>query len=313
MMTPAALSPDALADAPTSAATMRPTRPYFWSVRREIWENRSVLLAPLVVAAVVLFASFLATLRFPGMLNVASALDAETRHAAIVKPFRLAPAPIMATTLLVGFLYCLDALYGERRDRSVLFWKSLPVSDRTTVLAKASIPLLVLPSIAYVLSVATFASLLVLSTAVLLASGTSPAPLWAAVRVFQEPVVMLYGLAVHALWFAPIYGWLLLVSAWARRAPLLWASTPFFFVSVAEKLFLDTSMTVSWLKYRAVGAMGRAFAKPVPEADAGPFLDLLARLTPGRFLATPDLWAGLAFAAVCLAAAARLRRNREPI
>ena len=59
----------------------------------------------------------------------------------------MAPAPIMFATFLVGIFYCLDALHGERRDRSILFWKSLPVSDLTTVLSKASIPFAVLPLI----------------------------------------------------------------------------------------------------------------------------------------------------------------------
>ena len=73
------------------------------------------------------------------------ALDPAKRHALVVRPFSMAPAPIMLATFLVGLFYSLDALYGERRDRSILFWKSLPVSDRTTVLSKASIPLVVLP------------------------------------------------------------------------------------------------------------------------------------------------------------------------
>ena len=51
--------------------------------------------------------------------------------------------------------YCLDALYGERRDRSILFWKSLPVSDLTTVLSKASIPIVVLPLLTFAVTVAT--------------------------------------------------------------------------------------------------------------------------------------------------------------
>ena len=61
----------------------------------------------------------------------------------------------MLTAFLVGVFYCLDALHGERRDRSILFWKSLPVSDLTTVLAKASVPCRVLPPRAFALALAT--------------------------------------------------------------------------------------------------------------------------------------------------------------
>ena len=111
-----------------------PTRPFTWSVRRELWENRSLYVAPLVVTAFVLLGSFISLLGLPARMQALPALDEAARHAMAVKPFSMAPAPIMLATLLVGIFYALDALYGERRDRSILFWKSLPVSDLTTVL-----------------------------------------------------------------------------------------------------------------------------------------------------------------------------------
>jgi len=230
----------------------------------------------------------------------------------VVKHFNVAPAPIMLATFLVGIFYALDALYSERRDRSILFWKSMPVSDRTTVLSKASIPLVVLPLIAFALSLATLAVMLFVSTAVLLANGMSPAALWAEVGLAQEPLIMLYGLTVHTLWFAPIYGWLLLVSVWARRTPVLWAALPLFAISVVEHLAFDTSHFISLLEYRVAGAMAEAFAVQQQPGDAG-IIDPLGQLTPARFLSTPGLWIGLALAAAFLAAAVRLRRNREPI
>src|SRR5713101_9164463 len=97
---------------------MSEIRPMFWSVRRELWENRSIYLAPLIVAAVVLFATALGTIGLPRRMRSLPTLDPAKRHAAVVMPYSMAPAPIMLTTFLVGFFYCLDALYGERRDRS---------------------------------------------------------------------------------------------------------------------------------------------------------------------------------------------------
>ena len=292
-----------------SAATL-PTRPLYWSVRRELWENRSIYLAPLVVMAVVLLASLISTIGLPRTMRTLPTLDPAAQHAVVVRAFGMAPAPIMLATFLVGMFYSLDALYGERRDRSLLFWKSLPVSDLTTVLSKASIPLVVLPLIAFVLSMATIVILLVLGTAVLLANGMSPARLWGEVRLFQQPLVMLYGLAVHTLWFAPIYGWLLLISAWARRTPVLWAVLPLFAISVVERLAFNTSLFLSLLRYRLTGAMEEAFR--VTPRHAG-IIDHLSQLDPVRFLGSPGLWIGLAFAAASLAAAVRLRRYREPI
>lgn len=288
------------------------TRPLYWSVRRELWENRSVTIAPLVVAAVVLFASLIGTIGLPRKIRTLPELDPARRHAVVVRPFSLAPAPIMLATFLVGIFYSLDALYGERRDRSILFFKSVPVSDLTTVVSKAAIPIVLLPLIAFVLSVATLVVMLNASSVVLLANGLSPSPLWAEFRFVQETVIMLYGLAVHALWLAPIYGWLLLVSAWARRAPFLWAAIPLLALSALEKLAFNTSHFVSLLKYRVVGAMSEAFVS-MPGHRSDEVLDQLAQLEPGGFLASPGLWLGLAFAVACLAAAVRLRRYREPI
>jgi len=109
----------------------------YWSVRRELWENRSIYIAPLAVAAVFLFGFLISTIHLPGKMRAASALDPLRQHELIAQPYLIASGLMMLTTLVVGVFYCLDALYGERRDRSILFWKSLPVSDLTTVLSKA--------------------------------------------------------------------------------------------------------------------------------------------------------------------------------
>lgn len=284
-----------------------PTRPMYWSVRRELWENRSLYLAPLAVAALVLLAMLISMIGLPRRMRALPANDPAAVHAMVVKPFSVAPAPIMLATFLVGMFYALDALYGERRDRSILFWKSLPVSDRTTVLSKAAIPLVVLPLIGLALSLATQVVILVLSTVVLLANGMSPALLWIEWHFIQEPIVMFYGLAVHALWFAPIYGWLLLVSAWARRTPLLWATLPGVAAAIFETLTFRTRHFAQLVRYRVTGAMSQAF---VPGQSN---FDRLTQLDPMKLLATPGLWIGLGFAAVFLAVAVRLRRNREPI
>lgn len=291
---------------------MSPTRPMYWSVRRELWENRFIYIAPLVVTAFVLFGSLISMIGLPRRMQTLTTLDPAKQHLVVVRPFSMAPAPIMLATFLVGVFYCLDALYGERRDRSILFWKSLPVSDLTTVLSKASIPLVVLPLLAFALSVATQVIMLLVSTAVLLGSGVSPARLWAEFRFFQGALVMLYGLTVHALWYAPIYGWLLLVSAWARRATFLWAVLPLLAVSAVERIAFNTSYFMSMLQYRVMGAMAEAFVfKPKRGADG--IIDQLTQLDPARFLTRPGVWIGLAFAAAFLAAAVRLRRHREPI
>ena len=100
--------------------------------------------------------------------------------------------------------YLLDCLYADRRDRSILFWKSLPVSDLTTVLSKASIPLVVVPLVTFVIIVGLHLIMLVFSSLVLAMSGLGIAAQRTLWPLFQMELVLLYGLTVMALWHAPI-------------------------------------------------------------------------------------------------------------
>jgi ABC-2 type transport system permease protein len=280
------------------------TQPLLWSVRRELWENRSIYIAPLAVAVVVLFGFLIATIG-----RAMSMQDPARRAAVLTEPNTFAELLIMGTAFIVGLFYSLEALHGERRDRSILFWKSLPVSDLTTVLSKASIPLVVLPLLSFALTVATQWIMLLLSSAVMLGSGLSVAPLWTHMPLFQMWLLLFYHLlTVHVLWYAPIYGWLLLVSAWARRAAFLWAALPWAAIGIVEKLAFNTSHFAQWMCYRiSDSAAGGSFT-----AD-NVSMDPLMHLTPGKFLSTPGLWIGLAFFAACIAAAVRLRRSQGPI
>ena len=215
----------------------------------------------------------------------------------------------MLTAMVVGLFYCLDALHGERRDRSILFWKSLPVSDTTTVLAKASIPLVVLPLITFVLIVATQWIILLVSSAIWLGSGLSVGTLWTQVAILPMSLVIFYHLlTVHVLWHAPFYGWLLLVSAWARRAAFLWAVLPVIAIAFVEKIAFNTSHFANFLGDRLGGGAQEA----VTAAGSMPIHPGI-HITPGRYLSAPGLWIGLAFTAICLAAAVQLRRQRGPI
>ena len=164
------------------------------------------------------------------------------RGAILEEHYSFAEFAIMGTTFVVAVFYCLDALHGERRDRSILFWKSLPVSDLTTVLSKAAIPLVVLPLLTFAITVLTQLIMALMSSAVLLGSGLSVATLWAQLSLPQTWLALLYHLVtVHSLWYAPIFGWLILVSAWARRAPILWAALPLLAIALVEKIAFNTT------------------------------------------------------------------------
>jgi ABC-2 type transport system permease protein len=292
-------SVDAQRIAPTVISA---TRPFYWSVRRELWENRSVYIAPLAVAAVTVFGYLIATMGY-----VMSTANLAQRRAALEGPYSFAMGLIMGTAFIVSIFYSLEALHGERRERSILFWKSMPVSDLVVVMSKASIPLIVLPLLSFATVVVTELIMLSLASVVLMGSGLSVATLWT--PVFQMSLMLLYHLVtVHMLWYAPMYGWLLLVSSWARRAAFLWAALPWLAIGVVEKIAFNTTHFAAWAGYRFSGdAAGGSFM-----GDNGS-MDPLMHLTPGKFLITPGLWIGLAFFAACIIATARLRRYQGPI
>jgi ABC-2 type transport system permease protein len=264
-----------------------------WSVRRELWENRSIYLAPLIVAVVIALASF-------GAVRHNLQPDKLATHDELVA------GVLMGTTLLVAVFYCLDALYGERRDRSVLFWKSMPVSDWTAVLSKMAVPMVVLPVVTFVLAIVTQLIMLLAASAYLSMHGRSAAALWNLPWLRMSSGMLYHLVTVHSLYYAPIFGWLLLVSAWAKRQPFLWAFLPLAAIGVIEKIVFNTTHFAMMLASRISGGMEGDPAK-------GGGMMMLWPSHPFEFLTRPGLWFGLALAAICVAGAVRLRRYRDPI
>ena len=286
---------------------MSEIRPLYWSIRRELWENRSVYLGPLAVALFIAFGFTISTIGIAERRRAVLLLDAAKQRAAIGQSYSVAATILILTAFVIGASYCLEALNGERRDRSILFWKSLPVSDRTTVLSKATVPIAILPVVVFTTTIVTELAMALWSTVVLLPSGLASTT-WTRFNLIEHWVVLLYGLMALALWHAPIYAWLLLVSAWARRVAVLWATLPVLAVAMFERVAFSTHYVTTFLKHRFIGHLGSAFAGGAKGA-----VHSASQITPGNFLTMPGLWLGLAFAALCLAAAVRLRRLREPI
>ena len=287
-----------------AATTMPASRVFYWSVRRELWENRSIYMAPMAVAAVVLLA-----FSFSSVLGIWEQLRrlVPSQHQ---MPYDMAAGFLMLTGIMVSVFYCLDALQSERHDRSILFWKSLPVSDVTTVLAKASIPLVVVPLLTFAITVVMQWSMLLVSSAVLLVSGDSVSVLWRNTPIASMWALLLYHLVTaHAIWPFPIYCWLLLVSGWARRATFLWAVLPLVAIAGVEGIVFRTSHFAATIGRRFIGD-----APAMKMTPGGMGLDpLTTHVTVARFVTSPGFWIGLAASAIFLAAAVRLRRSQGPI
>jgi ABC-2 type transport system permease protein len=183
----------------------------------------------------------------------------------------------------------------------------MPVSDITTVLSKLAIPLVIIPVLSYAITVVTQFIMLLLASTLLVGSGANIAAIWTQASFFRFSLDLFYHLlTVHGLWYAPLYGWLLLVSAAAPRAPFVWAVLPPFVIWGVEKIAFNTTYFLSLLKVSLMGP-------PDPEMTMRGNSDFMSTLIPHHFFDQPELWAGLAVAAVFLAIAVRLRRYRGPI
>ena len=230
------------------------------------------------------------------------------RRAALDEPYGFATALLMVTAFLVSIFYSLDALHGERRDRSILFWKSLPVSDLTTVLSKASIPLVVLPLLTFAIIVATVSIMLLLSSLVLLGSGVSVATLWTRVVPDVTDAALPPGHRARALACADLRLAAAGLGLGAARG-ISMGFLPPLAIGVVEKIAFHTS---HFFAHAAIPLRRAAARRPCHHRDSIQ-IDPMMHITPGRFLSSPGLWIGLLITAGFLAAAVRLRRYQGPI
>lgn len=313
--------------APTAAQAthVHTTQPFLWSVKRELWEHRSIYVAPLAIAALMIVALLVygshALVRLPEALAAAPS----KRQLFFAAPYSAVALILVITSVFVAFTYCLDALYSERRDRSILFWKSLPVSDTTAVLAKVCIPLIVIPVITFAVATTVHVIMLLVSTVALAIKGTGLSEMWAHLPLVKLPVGLAYFLITLALWYAPVYGWLLMASAWAQRAPLLWAVGPPLALVATESILLRSNLIGHVLGKRLGGGFESAFSasgdvalhfkRGAKAGQAGEDSTQLVDYYPDptKFFANPELWIGLIIGAVFIAVAIWLRRRRDPV
>lgn len=227
----------------------------------------------------------------------------------------------------VVFFYCLGALYDDRRDRSILFWKSLPLSDTQTVLSKAISALIVAPLVATLAAVATmFGFLLIISIVAITHGGSAATLIWAPASPLTLSAGLLTAIPVYALWALPTAGWLLLCSAWAKSKPFLWAVMLPLFASIivsTTKLMHVFDMTTGWFWQHIVGRLllgtvpGMDLVYRLSAGDKARNVESLAALmSPAeqlKTLAMPDLWIGAAFGVAFIVLAIVLRKRAGEI
>jgi ABC-2 type transport system permease protein len=278
------------------------TRPFLTLVRRELWEHGSLVWAPLAMALTIIVVSLVSVMVKTSVdIDLGEDRPLPELFGDVEKQrgiFSLVMAGLVFPQLLVGFVvvffYLLDGLFTERRDRSILFWKSLPVSDAKTVLSKLFVALVAVPLWSWALSLVV--GLVVFGVLATQVSGTPAAGLgtWHGGTWLTVQAAMLGKMAVAALWYLPVAGWLLLASVLAKRAPFLWATLPFLVLSLAERIALGSNVVGAMVAQRLFG-----------------FREEVSLMSEFPLLASPALWIGVAVGAALVYAAIRVRQRSD--
>ncbi|HEX4649234.1 MAG TPA: hypothetical protein VH111_10430 [Steroidobacteraceae bacterium] len=296
------------------AAERGPARTLLSLVKREFWEHRSLWWAPSAVAALMVLGALIASMKYrvPD-LDISSG---DAGPFAGMAMFGVAQAFASSWLLLVSgivvLFYLLDCLYAERKDRSILFWKSLPVSDSLTILSKLLVALVLVPLGVYALGLVV--SLLSVGIWQLNAAlgRLPPIPGWDLGGWLQAEVALLLCFFIGMLWYAPWAAYLLVVSAWARRQPFLWLTLPPLALQIVERIAFGTHYVANFIGYRLFGIWPILFSNMhFGHGRARAFGDALAQLDLGAALGNIDLWLGLAAGAGLLYVAIRIRRYRD--
>ena len=307
-------------------------------MRREFWENRSLWMVPAVVIGILTVLSLYMLLAvLVGHSETVNTVDMNGMHFHLdnLPDFSTADSDqiyafVMTGTFFLGllfssimkivlFFYLLDSMYAERRDRSVLFWRSMPVSDTRTVLSKLATAIFAFTGIT--LAAAIFLEVILLVFMLIMGSvlGVHPWSILLHPWAFLSSWLLLaYGLIVQAVWFLPYFGWVMLASAWAKKAPFLWAVlVPLGLMGAEGWVFHSAHIarmvgrhSLNWLplayNFDPKMMMGRG-----EDATLGAHIMGIENL--GYLLASPELWIGTVIGAAFIYGAIWLRRNRSEI
>ncbi|MCJ7557265.1 MAG: hypothetical protein MUP90_10180 [Gammaproteobacteria bacterium] len=290
-------------------------------VRREVWEHTAIWLVPAVLSAVlVIVAGFASVKLLGGGVNIVMDGHGVETDQIFHGLSNLNLGMVVVFGLVMGVVatfYLLDCLLADRKDRSILFWKSLPISDLTTVLSKLATAAVLIPLVTVIAGFITaFMLMLVVSVDLLVLGGSPWEMLWSQVPYFSNLALVLYAMLVSVLWYLPLMGYLMLVSAFAKRAVMVWTVLPPLVIALIETQFMGSNHFAIMLSERMGGFAPLAFntdslesmADAIDQGHVGPGLDVISA---APFLQSPGLWLGLVVAGVFIAGAVYLRRYRD--
>ena len=294
-------------------------------IKREIWEHRSIYVTPAAIAMLITLLTLTGQVSISAFGEAvdlaivgASNIDDAHRRIALAGVLGVVTSIFAFGASIVMIFYTLDTLYAERKDKSILFWRSLPITDAETVISKLLTAAFVIPLAFLAAVIVTHIVILSLASIWIIVKGANAGHLiWSAAPLFDTWAASLIVAIAMPLWLAPFIGWFLFVSAYAKRSPLLLAFLPIFILPMLERMLIG-----SHLFYDAI--VVRTFQPPLANVDISDWFDddipfdvtaesisMLAALDIGRFAASPSLWAGLVVCGLLTTAAIYMRRYRD--
>lgn len=290
---------------------------FYWLLRREFWEHRAIMIAPIITAVVILIGALTHFIIQPAQdPNVGSEKLAYIALY-LMSGFAL---PFFIVNGFVAVFYLMDSLYGERKDRSVLFWRSLPVSDTAAVSAKLTTGLVLAPLFAALVAALSLPVIAFVFRGYFAEQHFSALPMmWNPSHFLEAMVLWAYSTAVCIFWFLPVAAWFLTVSAWAPKNPFLWGLVPPAVIAAFESMFRGSSWVAHQLVDRVQGWIPLAFDTGANGLGQGVrnngehlnvHANLLTWIDPRPLLASPRLWVGIVVGILFFLLAVQGRRYR---
>ena len=296
---------------------------FFWLIRREVWEHKAIWIAPSVVIACLVLLVITGNVHL-GPIGTMEGNDTfgafppDVQQKLLLIAYAGLALVVDMVMGIIAFFYALDSLYADRRDRSVLFWKSLPLSDSETVLSKFAVAAVVIPLVALL---GAFAAQFVVATggsAKLAMSGMSAGIMWQPEAILGGMTIAFLWCVTAILWYAPVIAYLMLASAWAPKGPFLWAVLPPVAILLLERMVLYSQYVSDFIAGRLFGLyklLGRREDGGASEAAGASEITKLSNIdmvgSLKEFYSSPDLWLGVVAAGLLLAAAMWVRRYRD--
>ena len=287
-----------------------------WLIRREFWENRAIWMIPAVFGGLLLLAALFGQVSIPRLTSPQESEQAAAAFLVIVGAMFYLVMGVYSTW------YLLDCLYTDRKDRSILFWKSLPLSDATTVLCKLLVGMIIVPLVYFAAADATaLIAAFILSIRARASIGSS---LWNGDVWLGVQVLWMYAIVTTAVWYLPVAGWLMLVSAYAKRAVMLWAVLPPLLLYILERVFFGTSTVGHIIARRLTALPAVSFHGMGPNyvwTHEGGVVDnadshiprVWQLINPSGFFTSAEVWIGAAIGIALIVVAIQLRMRRSEI